>query len=224
MHCGIEDPENPNGQRCRTCGSRDIVATPNRSPAAQTRAARRRQERHERQLFEQSTSIRLVRANAVRVFGNDPAEWLEEWFELVGWFPDHETWAAWTPPADPTARFGWESANHVVMVWWPKEASREEQRESIYLGVKRLDKAPMADWRVKQRIKNAILGDEAEAVELYPAESRLIDESNHYHLFGVLPPARIPLGWRERKVGDGDGLSAPGQHRQRPLSDQGGPL
>ena len=52
-----------------------------------------------------------------------------------------------------------------------------------YLSIKRNDREPLCDWRAKQRIKNAVLGDHWEAVELYPQEDRLVDTSNQYHLF-----------------------------------------
>jgi len=154
----------------------------------------------------------------------DVSSWVEEWLAIVGRFPDPETWAAWNPPEDPTSRFGWESANHVVLVWWPTEGTRDEKATGVYMSFKRRDKAPIGDWRLKQRLKNAILGDEAEGCELFPAESRLIDESNQYHMFCMLPPHRLGFGFKNRTVLDGDGLSDHGLHRQRPLSDQGGPL
>ena len=52
-----------------------------------------------------------------------------------------------------------------------------------YLSIKRIDRKPLSDWRAKQRIKNAVLGDDWEAVEIYPMEKRLVDTSNQYHLF-----------------------------------------
>jgi len=199
----------------------------NRTPAPATRAERRRAEREASVELAALTSLHMVGGRSIRIFdGHEQTvmRWAPEWLEVVGAFPDPDTWAAWTPPNDPTGRFGWESANHVGVVWWPVDGSDVERRTSVYLTLKRLDKAPMGDWRVKQRIKNALLGDEAEAVELYPAESRLIDESNQYHLFCCLPPERFPVGFTNRAVTDGDGLSMRGMHRQRPLSDQGGPL
>jgi hypothetical protein len=50
-------------------------------------------------------------------------------------------------------------------------------------------------WQDFQRIKTEIVGPEREAVELYPAESRLIDTSNAWHLW--CPPAGTewPFGW-----------------------------
>lgn len=88
-----------------------------------------------------------------------------------------------------------------------------------YLSVKRLDKKPIHDWRDLQAIKNQLLGPECEAVELYPAESRLTDGANQYHLFGsMLPGYRFPFGWDDgRKVDGRDGGDA--GYRQRPLED-----
>ena len=53
-----------------------------------------------------------------------------------------------------------------------------------YLSIRRQDREPIGDWRTKHLIKNALLGEEWEAVEIYPRESRLVDSSNQYHLFG----------------------------------------
>jgi hypothetical protein len=44
------------------------------------------------------------------------------------------------------------------------------------------DKAPCHDWQVFQTIKNEIVGPQYEAVEIYPARSRLMDRENKYHL------------------------------------------
>lgn len=54
----------------------------------------------------------------------------------------------------------------------------------IHLSIKsRENSATAHDWRDMQRIKNELLGPEVEAVEVFPAESRLVDTSNQYHLF-----------------------------------------
>lgn len=52
-----------------------------------------------------------------------------------------------------------------------------------HLSFKRIDREPMHDWRLFQEIKNMIVGPEYEAVELYPAESRVVDTANQYHLW-----------------------------------------
>lgn len=48
----------------------------------------------------------------------------------------------------------------------------------IQLSIHRIDQHHLVDWRELQRIKNELIGDEAEGMELFPAESRLVDGSN----------------------------------------------
>ena len=70
--------------------------------------------------------------------------------------------------------------------------------EVVWLSIKRKDKEPIHDWRDLQRIKNDICGPESEAMEIYPAESRLMDTSHQYQLFVFQHP--IPIGFRGRAV------------------------
>lgn len=80
----------------------------------------------------------------------------------------------------------------------------------VHLSIKRRDKAPIEDWRDMQRIKNELVGEECEGVELYPAESRLVDSANQYHLWVVDDPEfRWPVGFQERFVHDGNGNTDP---------------
>jgi hypothetical protein len=59
----------------------------------------------------------------------------------------------------------------------------------------------LRDWRHFQAIKNQLVGEECEAVELYPAESRLMDLCNKYHLWCCKDPTfRVPFGPTEREV------------------------
>jgi len=46
-------------------------------------------------------------------------------------------------------------------------------------------------WRDLQKVKNEIFGEEAVAIQYYPAESKLIDEANVYWLY-VYPSGVIP--------------------------------
>jgi len=62
------------------------------------------------------------------------------------------------------------------------------------LGIYCADGEPRHDWRDFQRIKNQLCGPEWEALELYPAESRLIDPSNYYLLWCA---PKIPIGMYE---------------------------
>lgn len=81
------------------------------------------------------------------------------------------------------------------------EATSVEAPPLKWLSIKRRDKAPVHDWRDFQRIKNEIVGPECEGVELYPAESRLVDCANQYHMFVITDPNfRFPFGFNERAV------------------------
>lgn len=88
----------------------------------------------------------------------------------------------------------------------------------LHLNIRRRDGAhDIRDWRHFQRIKNDILGPECEAVELYPAESRLHDTSNKFHLWGYRNAAwRFPIGFDHRDVRDASKGEPPGM-RQRAL-------
>jgi hypothetical protein len=72
-----------------------------------------------------------------------------------------------------------------------------------HLTICRLDKAPARDWQAFQAIKNEIVGPEYEAIEMYPAQSRLMDVTNRYHLWVLAPnegdetPPRFPFGCRK---------------------------
>jgi hypothetical protein len=87
----------------------------------------------------------------------------------------------------------------------------------VHLNIRRRDGGPiLRDWRHFQYIKNELIGEECEAIELYPAESRLVDSANKFHLWGVKDPEyRFPIGFDERDVQYGDSKN-PGM-KQRPL-------
>jgi hypothetical protein len=88
----------------------------------------------------------------------------------------------------------------------------------IHLSIKRLDKQPIHDWRVLQQIKNALMGEEFEAIELYPAESRLVDSANQYHLWVIDDPAaRFPIGFTTRLVDDQNSI---GGSVQKPFKNR----
>jgi len=59
------------------------------------------------------------------------------------------------------------------------------------IGVYCPDGEPRHDWRELQCIKNDIVGPEWEGIELFPAESRLLDPSNYYLLYCA---PKIPIG------------------------------
>lgn len=95
----------------------------------------------------------------------------------------------------------------------PVLGAPDDAPDLVHLSVKRRDRAAVRDWRDLQRIKNELLGPEHEAVELYPAESRLVDAANQFHLWGFDDPTfRFPFGFADRLVSD----DPPPGGRQRP--------
>jgi hypothetical protein len=75
-----------------------------------------------------------------------------------------------------------------------------------HLEISRRDETPIRDWQILQAIKNEVVGKQYEAVELYPAQSRLMDVQNKYHLWILAPkegegkPPRFPLGLKQYGV------------------------
>jgi|SRR5271166_3381038 len=80
-----------------------------------------------------------------------------------------------------------------------------------HLTISRRDEKSFRDWQMLQAIKNDIVGEEFEAIELYPAHSRLMDVGNKYHLWILArkgedeTPPQFPFGCRKFGV-----ASAPG--------------
>lgn len=64
----------------------------------------------------------------------------------------------------------------------------------MWLSIRRRDGKPVRSWPDLQEIKNAFLGKQGEAIEVFPAESRKVDSVNQYHLFGA-PHMRAPFGF-----------------------------
>jgi hypothetical protein len=84
----------------------------------------------------------------------------------------------------------------------------------MHLSIRRNDRHWTRDWRHFQRIKNELVGEEREAVELYPAESRLVDAANQYHLWVAPEGNGFSFGYQEREV-EGPVFGVGG--RQRPF-------
>lgn len=90
--------------------------------------------------------------------------------------------------------------------------------EVVWLSIKRRDRQAIHDWRELQGVKNRIVGEEHEAFEVYPAESRLVDSANQFHLWVFVDPrVRLPVGFREREVMDTETAAAQGA-TQRPFA------
>ena len=84
------------------------------------------------------------------------------------------------------------------------------------IGITAKDESARHDWREFQQIKNSLLGDEWEVVEIYPAESRLKDPSNRFYLWCSPCGAFSRIGFQIRSVVDMPESQAP----QRPFPKQ----
>ena len=91
-----------------------------------------------------------------------------------------------------------------------------QEGDYLHLNIRRRDGGMVRDWRHFQQIKNEIAGPEREAVELYPAESRLVDTTNKWHLWVLPEGAQTGFGWSQRDVSYDERRHVPGL-RQRPL-------
>ncbi len=80
----------------------------------------------------------------------------------------------------------------------------------VQLGISTHSGTARHDWREFQGIKNQLAGEECEAVELYPAESRLMDPSNYYSLWCFPGIRRLKIGHDEpRRVYEAHEAFAP---------------
>lgn len=64
-----------------------------------------------------------------------------------------------------------------------------------HLSIRRKDRKPCRDWRDFQQMKTQLCGAEREGVEVYPAESRVIDTANQFHLWVLPLGMSIPVGY-----------------------------
>jgi hypothetical protein len=112
------------------------------------------------------------------------------------------------------------SATHQVNVQLIRVPFGEDLGDVAWLSIKRRDREVIRDWRELQAIKNAIVGPEHEGFELYPAESRLVDTANQFHLFVFMDRrVRMPVGFVEREVAGTEEASAVGA-TQRELPER----
>lgn len=84
-----------------------------------------------------------------------------------------------------------------------------------WLSIKLRSRNVVTNWRDLQRIKNEIIGPEHEAVQLFPAESRLVDTSNQYHLWVLANEQQFPFGYVRREVAHGSHNGS----KQEPFTD-----
>lgn len=119
-------------------------------------------------------------------------------------------WPDWSPFVEmhgPGSRFceevgadyGFSNSRYQVLVAF--ERPGRGWPPVMHLSIKAHDRRCVHDWRDMQRIKNELAGTMSEGVELYPAESRLMDEANQFHLFCLHPmTGGFPIGQKGRTV------------------------
>ena len=86
----------------------------------------------------------------------------------------------------------------------PDEKGEVRPMEVAHLTIIRASKAQKEiSWSDKQKIKNEILGDQFEAVEIFPAEDRRLKEIPGYHcyIWAFEGGARLPLGLEPERPG-----------------------
>lgn len=72
-----------------------------------------------------------------------------------------------------------------------------------HLSIKNKDRSAKMDWRNFQYIKNQLVGEENEGCEIYPAESRLVDGANQFHIWVFEnKEIRFPFGFDMRVVSE----------------------
>jgi hypothetical protein len=103
----------------------------------------------------------------------------------------------------------WMNNRYVVI-------KKELEGGMTWLSIRHKNRKAIRDWRHFQRIKNELTDPGREAMEIYPAESRLVDEANQYHLWVFPEGYEIPCGFTERMVSDDQVM---GPAKQRPLEE-----
>ena len=116
-----------------------------------------------------------------------------------------------TPVPGDVALYGNNLYNVIVRRLEPGTSIRDDAENTITLGkgwppvlwlsISRRDRKTVLDWRHLQRIKNELVGEDCEAVQLFPASDRLVDGANQFHLWALAKPGlRFPFGYQERAV------------------------
>jgi hypothetical protein len=93
----------------------------------------------------------------------------------------------------------WQNSRYTVIVF-RNEPHEPDMPRMIHLSIRRNDRQRPGPekWRDFQRIKNELVGPDHEGAELYPAEERVADCADQYHVFVFADPdMRFPFGFRE---------------------------
>jgi hypothetical protein len=110
--------------------------------------------------------------------------------------------------------------NRYQVAIYETKSENPEAPPMVLLSIKRIDRQPIHDWRDLQKIKSMLVGPECEGVELYPAESRVADTANQYHLWVVADPTfRWPFGFSGGRVIATPAQAAAAGAVQRPFEE-----
>lgn len=110
---------------------------------------------------------------------------------------DDAAYQQWAAVTDPGAQC-WENPRYVVIAT-PADLVAG-MAGPVHLSIRRRDRKAVHDWRDLQRIKNDVAGPEREAVELYPAEARMVDTANQYHLWVAPEGVQLEVGFAMGRV------------------------
>lgn len=125
-------------------------------------------------------------------------------------------------PVDPRQQLWGNDLYNVLMT--RLAPANDSTPPMVWLSISRKDRKVIRDWRHLQRIKSELVGPECEAVEIFPAESRLVDQANQFHLWVFADPTfRLGFGFNEGRIvltPEESAADAPGAV-QRALDDDG---
>ncbi len=110
----------------------------------------------------------------------------------LGWSDFEDATEAFNMITGPRPRFVKGYKNNLYTVQQFERSS--EWGLITLLMVRRNDQEPVRNWTHMQRIKNELMGRERVAVEVYPAESDLVDDANMYHLWVMPEDFALPFG------------------------------
>lgn len=111
----------------------------------------------------------------------------------------------------------WVNSRYQVAVFADRVTDwrTDELLDVVHLSIKNQGRGARHDWRDFQKIKNELVGEEWWAVEIFPAESCLVDTSDQFHLWCTR--GAPPFGFKERLVAEA--TRDMGYGSQRPFDD-----
>ncbi|MEM0953330.1 MAG: hypothetical protein AAGI24_04240 [Pseudomonadota bacterium] len=94
----------------------------------------------------------------------------------------------------------WINHDYVVLVRRGEKADQlvhvpELKGRCTYISIRNAERSNDRPWEDFQAIKNQLCGEDSEAIELYPAQSRVVNEANQYHLIVFPPGHKLPFGF-----------------------------